>query len=320
MIACGWKSSRPQRSEPVRLAFQSDSENPARWKAALEAAIPHLDFCVWPEIGDPASVDVLLAYRLPPELHRLTGLKLLQLISAGTDQLAGTEGLPPGVPVARLIEPGQVAGMVEYVLQAVLHYHRDLHRYRSQQADRIWLEHPRVPASERTVGIMGLGALGRPVARAIGALGFDVSGWTRRSGGPSCMPIFTGRDSLPVFLARNDIVVALLPLARDTVRFFDDAFFGAMRHGSCFINVGRGAQLDPAALLRVLERGHLAGATLDVLPDEPPRRDDPIWDAPNLILTPHAATSPDPRSAALVIADSLARIAEGRAPLNAVET
>jgi len=302
----------------VRLAFQSDSEDPARWKAALEAAIPDLDFRIWPDIGDPANIDVLLAYRLPPELHRLTGLKLLQLISAGTDQLEGTDGLPPGVPVARLVEPGQIAGMVEFVLQAVLHYHRDFHRYRVQQADRVWLEHARVAASERTVGIMGLGALGTPAARAIGALGFGVSGWTRRSRGTAWMPVFTGRDALPAFLARNDIVVALLPLTNDTIGLFDDAFFSAMRRGSCFINVGRGAQLDPAALIRVLERGHLGGATLDVLPDEPPRRDDPIWDAPNLILTPHTATSPNPESAALVIAESLTRIAGGQAPLNAV--
>ena len=233
----------------MRLAFQSDSEDPAAWKVALEAAIPGLDFRVWPDIGDPAGIDVLLAFRLPPRLQRFTGLKLLQLISAGTDQLGGADGLAPGVPVARLIEPGQVAGMVEYVLHAVLHYHRDFDLYRRQQADRVWREQPRVPASERTVGIMGLGSLGAPVARSLRCLGFDVSGWTRRGRAIAGVRAFGGREGLPAFLARNDIIVALLPLAQDTIGIFDDALFSAMRQGSCFINVGRGAQLDRSGRL-----------------------------------------------------------------------
>ncbi len=303
----------------MRLVFQSDTADPACWRAALEAEIPGLEFRIWPDTGDPANVDMLLAYRLPPEgLDSYTQLKFVQLISAGADQLRGVEDLPAHVPVARLVEPGQVSGMIEYVVHAVLHHHRDFDLYGRQQRARLWREHPRIPAASRKVGVMGLGALGAPVARAIANLGFDVLGWSRSGNSPIDIPTWSGRAELPAFLAASEIVVAILPLTSETVGLFDDAFFSAMRPGSYFINVGRGAQLDQAALCRALRDCRIAGATLDVLVEEPPSPDDPIWDAPNLVLTPHVATSPDPVSAAAVVAENLRRVLQGKPPANPV--
>lgn len=302
----------------MRLLFQSDSADPELWREALLKELPELDFRIWPHSGDPDEVDILLMWRLPQEIARFRKLKLVQLISAGTDQLGSAEGLPAHVPIARMIEPGQVRGMNEYVLACVLHYHRGFHLYRRQQAARQWLEHPRRPAQTRSVGVMGLGALGAPVAEMLAAQGFDVHGWTRRPRAIAGITTHSGRDGLPTFLAAAEIVVAMLPLTPDTVALFDRAFFAAIRPGSFFVNVGRGAQCDQAALIAALESGRLAGATLDVLAEEPPAEDDPIWTAPNLTLTPHVATSPDIATAAGVVADNIRRVFADRPPHNAV--
>lgn len=303
----------------MRLLFQSDSADPELWREALLKELPGLDFRIWPDGGDPDAVDILFMWRLPQEIGRFRNLKLVQLISAGTDQLGSAGGLPAHVPIARMIEPGQVRGMSEYVLASVLHYHRDFHLYRRQQAARQWREYPRRPAQRRSVGVMGLGALGAPVAEMLAAHGFDVHGWTRRRRAVAGVTIHSGREALPGFLRAAEIVVAMLPLTPDTVGLFDRAFFAAMRPGSFFVNVGRGAQCDQPALIAALRSGHLAGATLDVLVEEPPAEHDPVWMAPNLTLTPHVATSPDIATAAKVVADNIRRALTGLPPHNAVE-
>ena len=295
----------------MRLVFQSDTADPREWRDALRAELGEFDFRVWPDTGDPAEVDVLFVLR-PPDLAGYRNLKLIQLISAGMDQMEGIDAIPAGVPVLRLIEPGQVQGMCEYVLHWVLHYHRGFHRYRAQQAERLWREFPRVPPRRRGVGVLGLGALGGPVAAMLSGHGFDVHGWTRRPRAADGITVHAGRAALGDFLARVDIVVGLLPLTPETVGFYDQAFFAAMRQGSVFINAGRGAQCDQPALIAALQSGHLAAATLDVLADEPPARGDPIWSAPNCLITPHVATSPDIETAARTVAQNIRDALAGR--------
>ena len=93
----------------MRLVFQSDTADPREWRDALRAELGEFDFRVWPDTGDPAEVDVLFVLR-PPDLADYRNLKLIQLISAGMDQMEGIDAVPAGVPVLRLIEPEQVQG------------------------------------------------------------------------------------------------------------------------------------------------------------------------------------------------------------------
>jgi glyoxylate/hydroxypyruvate reductase len=304
----------------MRLVFQSDTADPAQWRDALQAEIPGLDVRIWPDTGDPANVDAILVWRIPPGVLELfPNLKLIQLISAGADQVAFESGVPSHIPVARLVEPTQVVGMVEYILHAVLEYHRDFHRYREQHSRHVWREHPRILTRHRRVGVMGLGALGEPVARALASFGFDVSGWARRPREIEGVEVFSGAEMLEAFLARNSIVAALLPLTRETHGMFDAGFFAMTQPGSYFINAGRGAQCVEPDLIRALESGRLAGATIDVLKQEPLGRGDRLWSVPNLTITPHIATSPDPHSAAKMIAENLRRAHRGEPPQHPVE-
>lgn len=140
--------------------------------------------------------------------------------------------------------------------------------------------------------IVGYGALGRECARLLKAVGMHVTGVKRRlTGDAGPADSVHTIDELPRLLGEADHVIATLPGDTGTNHLFADAQFRAMRPTAGFYNLGRGNAVDEAALLRALESGTLAHAFLDVFEREPLPADSPIWDAPNLALTPHASAS-----------------------------
>jgi phosphoglycerate dehydrogenase-like enzyme len=146
-----------------------------------------------------------------------------------------------------------------------------------------------------TLGIAGLGAIGRQVARRARALGMTVLAQRRsaRPGDtdPDVDELF-GPGDLPEVLRRSDAVVAALPETADTIGLFDAKLFAEMPPGSLFVNVGRGSAVVEPALIEALQTGHLAGAAIDVASVEPLPPESPLWAAPNLLISPHSATAP----------------------------
>jgi D-2-hydroxyacid dehydrogenase (NADP+) len=139
----------------------------------------------------------------------------------------------------------------------------------------------------KTVGILGVGLIAADLAPRLKALGMNVVGITRT---PRDLPGFDGfvpRDDLHKAVAGLDFLVALIPLEPDTREIIDAGVLGAMKQGSYLINIARGGVIDEMALSDALKSGHLAGAALDATQKEPLPSDDPLWDAPNLIITAH---------------------------------
>lgn len=140
--------------------------------------------------------------------------------------------------------------------------------------------------------IVGYGALGRECGRLLTAVGVRVTGVKRRltrdiGSAESVHSI----EELPRLLGEADHVVSTLPAEASTNHLFGEPEFRAMRPSAGFYNLGRGNAVDEAALVRALESGTLAHAFLDVFQQEPLPADSPLWDAPNLALTPHASAS-----------------------------
>jgi glyoxylate/hydroxypyruvate reductase A len=104
---------------------------------------------------------------------------------------------------------------------------------------------------------------------------------------------FAGRDSLPQFLHKLDILVCLLPLTKETFGILNAELFGQMKPGAKLLHCGRGAHLNHEDLLTALDSSHLGGAMLDVTQPEPLPKGDPLWSHPKVILTPHIATETD---------------------------
>jgi glyoxylate/hydroxypyruvate reductase A len=299
----------------VALLFLSADDPAELWRDELTARMPELEVRVWPEVGDPAEIDAALVWRPPPgELARYPNLKAILSLGAGIEGLIADPALPE-VPIARMVDPSLTSTMTEYVLLAVLRHHRGFDRFERAQRARRWaFELPPQP-DEREVGIMGLGELGAAAARLLLRHGFPVTGWSRTAKAIDGVTSYCGRSELHAFLHRAQILVCLLPLTAETRGILDAATFDGLPHGAAVINVARGAHLVETDLLAALDAGHLAGATLDVFADEPLPSDNPLWQHPKVLITPHVASYSVPAIAADGVVDNLRRALAGL-PLN----
>ncbi|PMS34988.1 glyoxylate/hydroxypyruvate reductase A [Trinickia symbiotica] len=259
-------------------------------RSAILAAAPDLHVC---DFGEPGATDAEVAVCWDPPhgaLRTLSNLRLVHAIAAGVDNILADPELPR-VPLCRVVDPVQARGMAEFVLWGVLHFHRQFDRVLANQRDRRWDMPQQRPASDVTVGVMGLGRIGAHVAATVASIGFRVRGWSRTPKTLSGIETFAGSHTLPSFLDGLDVLVCLLPLTRETEGIVGDVVLRRLPRGAKLIHVGRGEQLVLDALVAALSDGHLGGAIVDVFPHEPLPPHDALWGVPNLIVTPHMASA-----------------------------
>lgn len=230
-------------------------------------------------------IDVVLGWRFPSGLAaRLPSLRWVCSMAAGVEKLL-VPGLAPQVPVSRVVDPEQALGMAQFAVLLALRHARALPRYEAQQHERAWTRHP-LPAAHHRVTVLGAGEVGREVGRHLAALGFAVRHW-RRDG-----------TALAAALADAEIVVNTLPLTPQTSGLLDATALAAMPRGGYLINVARGGHVVEADLIEAVTSGHLAGAALDVQQREPLPADDPLWQVPGILITPHIASQPSTETVA----------------------
>jgi len=302
----------------VKILFSSETEKAEFWLPLLQQALPEDAFTTDPQ----EKVDVALI-ATPPRglLAKLDGVKLIQSLWMGVDRLLDDPGLPKGVPLARLIDPGMVAGMTETVLAHVLDWHKHHYRYRAQQAERQWRRRKQYLAADRTIGILGLGELGADAARRLLDLGFRVAGYSRRRKSLAGVQSFT---ELEPMLRLTDALVCLLPLTHLTRGILNRATFGKLaRDGKLgapvIINAGRGGLQVEDDILACLDDGTLAAATLDVFHAEPLPADSPFWTHPKVTLSPHNAADTDPDAISVYVAEQIAAFERGERLVNVVD-
>lgn len=303
---------------PVFL-YKADPQRGRQWAEIFRREAPEIDFRLWSDAFDPLAVRYLAAWEPPPALDtRFPNLQLLFSTGAGVDQF-DFAALPPTLPVVRMVEPGIVQGMVEYVTHAVLDLHRDMPAYRRAQQQRRWQPLAVRTAAGCSVGVLGLGSLGQAVLAQLLALGFDVAGWSRSRHVLPGVRCHAGADELDTLLARTHILVCLLPLTEATRGVLNTRLFDKLPRGASLVHVGRGPQLVAADLLRALDSGQLAEAVLDVTDPEPLPASDALWSHAHVHITPHIASMTQPDTAARVVLDNLRRHARGEPPVGLVD-
>ena len=297
----------------LNILFASKTEDPGDWLPRLKRALPRDEFFTSPR----PDIDVALV-ATPPEgtFEPLKNLKLVQSLWMGVERLLADPAFPKGVPLARLVDPGMVAAMSETVLAHVLDWHRHHYVYRVQQEHRRWHRLKQFLASDRTIGLLGLGELGSDAARKLLALGFNVVGWSRRPkqlGGVTCL------TDLDAVLERSDVIVCLLPLTPHTRHILNMRALRRIKLGGALINVARGGHVVAEDLIKVLDSGHLARAYLDVFEHEPLPPEHPLWKHPAVTITPHTAALTEPRTSLPKIVENIERLRRGEPPLNLVD-
>ena len=212
--------------------------------------------------------------------------------------------------------------MAEYVLGLILALAKAFPRTLQAQRERRWHYRTVERVQGRRVLVVGAGSIGRAIARLLRAAGLQVEGVGRRARAQDAdFGLVHAVGDLNRVLGTADYVVLITPLTAQTRGLFDAARFAAMAPQARFINVGRGALVDEAALLAALRSGAIAGAALDVFVTEPLPEDSPMWDAPNLIVSPHmSGDTHDYREVvAARFAENLRRFAAGQPLENLID-
>ncbi|CAM4073900.1 glyoxylate/hydroxypyruvate reductase A [Bordetella bronchialis] len=304
-----------------RVALLSTQLDMAYLLPAFAELFPEADVRLQAALGDLQEIDAAVCW-MPPRglLARMPELKLIQSIAAGIDHITADPGLP-AVPVCRMVDPDMAAGMAAYVCWAVTNRQRHMYGYVASAAERQWREQPVEAPGAHRVGIAGLGALGVRCALALRAIGYRVSGWSRgpKSGLPADIALFHGDAQRAAFLAGCDTLVCLLPYTPETHGILDAGCYDRLPRGAHLVNVGRGAHVVEADLLRALDSGQLGYATLDTFTEEPLPADHPYWTHPRILVTPHIASRTPARAIARQTRANLAQIILGNAAAVAVD-
>jgi glyoxylate/hydroxypyruvate reductase A len=302
-------------SPPVCIAVALSSMNSEAWLAPLREACAAAGVAANPREfdGRPLQARYAVVWLPPPELFTVErDLRVVFNAGAGVERLLAMPGLPPELPILRLVDAGMAPKMVEYVCFYVARITRGLDRF-GPSAARDWnVDRPR--GTPPTVGVLGLGAIGAQIAQAVRLFGYPVRGWARTPKALAGIENFAGRARLDEFLSGTQILVNALPLTDGTRDLLDRTHLSKLPAGSHLINVGRAGTVVDADLLALLDEGHLASAVLDVFRTEPLPDEHPFWRHPKVTVTPHLS-GPTPREpAARQIAEAIAALERGAAP------
>ena len=257
------------------------------------------------------AAEILYCWGPPrPLLAAATRLRWIQCMGAGVEQLLVPE-VSPRVAITRA---AGIFGpwMAEYAIGWCLWVTQRMDGFRASQRARRWAPVDPVPLRGQTLCVVGLGDIGRHIARAGRALGMRVIGISRTARRvPGVERVYRTR-ALATALARADFVALTVPLSGATRGLIGAPALAAMKPSAWLINLARGPIVEEAALLDALRARRIGGAILDVFDIEPLPPDHPLWAQDNVVVTPHISGPSTPREIAPIFADNLPRYLAGR--------
>lgn len=300
----------------IVLASTDFWEDMEVWSNGLQKAMPEMDIKVYPDDGDVNEVEFAVVWKHPRGiLKKYPNLKAILSLGAGVDHIISDPELPEGIPIVRLVDKKLTHEMCLHALHWVLHFHSDQYLYRSQQLKRQWIQQSSIQTEDRTIGIMGLGNIGRSIGELLVTQSFNVIGWgANQKSSLTDIKYYYGQDQLSDFLGRTNILINVLPLTSDTTNIITKKELSLLPKDSFIINIGRGGIINEDDLLTLLGEGHIKAAALDVFTQEPLPENNSLWDHPSVYITPHIAGQSNPNSAGQTISENIHRIQKGELP------
>lgn len=297
---------------PIPFVAAAGYPQGAAWVQALQEAMP--DETIVPlhqmDAASQASCSIaIVANPDPMDLRALPNLRWVHSVWAGVERLIADLGRTD-LQITRLVDPQLTQTMGEAVLAWTMYLHREMPTYAYQQRHKIWHSPEYVRAENRTVGILGLGALGEVAAQRLLAAGFKVCGWSREAKNIAGVEQFLGGSGLKTMLSKTDILVCLLPLTPITRGLLGAEKLAYLPAGASLINFSRGPIVDDGALRAELDSGRLKHAVLDVFEVEPLPVTQWQWEHSGVTVLPHCAAPTDRQTASLIVAGNVRRYRE----------
>ena len=268
-----------------------------------------------PNAEQMARTEALMAYGAPPGvLPAMPKLRWAQAMTAGVEQWLGLKDLPPDLALT-CARGTHEESMPENIIGALLYVAKPFGTAVENQKLKKWVHAPAQPLTGKTLGILGVGAIGAHVARIAVTLGMRVIGTRRRP-----EPVANVAQVLPAertkeVLAQSDFVLLLLPATPQTDNFIDAERLGMMKPGAWLLNFGRGHTIKDEDLVAAVKEKRIAGAILDVFRQEPLPAEHPFWTTEGIIVLPHIG-GPHPQRdkfVAHLFVDNLKRFLDGQA-------
>ncbi len=262
------------------------------------------------------TIDVVAGFGMDgAHWHTAERLRLIQWFGAGVDQLLLVEGIADHVEIANaggVHEPQ----LPEFVMAAMFTMAYRFPQLLKQQAAHVWRQTMPRPLEGRTICILGLGRIGTSIARRAAAMGMRVTGIRHSGAAVEGVDVVATPERRLEALRDADVLVSIVPLTTETRGLIGAEELAALAPGATLIDVGRGGIVDLDAVVAALDSGHLSAATVDVHIPEPLPADSPLWDVPNLIVTPHTPWMSEHYSDRLftILADSIEAIEAGDLP------
>ena len=294
----------------IEVYFAAGERHWPRYREHLEAALAEagVEARLSDAAPDPAAVDYIVFSPggVIEDFTPFVNVKAVLNLWAGVERIVGNATLTQ--PLCRMVDPAMTEGMVEWVVGHVLRHHLGIDAHVLHQ-DGVWRHDSSIPpiARERKVTMLGLGALGQACGKALAALNFPVTGWSRTPKDVPGIRCLSGGDGLTEALTGAEIVVTLLPQTVETENLLNADRLALLAPGAGVVNPGRGPLIDDEALLAALDAGQVGQATLDVFRTEPLPADHPFWAHPKVTVTPHIASETRPSTASRVIAENVRR-------------
>ncbi len=280
--------------------FARTKEQEARWLSLLQEADVLFDF------DHTHRLDL-------PELA--PNVKWIQFTSSGVGMFVDKSGYARRMPDAVFTTASGIHAqpLAEFCIMVMLMFTRRLSRMQGYQKMKVWERFTGSDLLGSTLTVVGAGRVGSKVAAFAKAMGMHVLGVVRDAQGrdPASLNVdelFSFHDLMQV-LPRSQYLVLITPHTPETENMMGQEQFAAMPEGSVFINIGRGALVVEEDMINALQSGHLAGAGLDVFATEPLPQDSPLWEMPNVLVSPHSASTSDKENALItdLFCDNLRR-------------
>jgi len=314
--------------ERLDVVHEPDLLAPARY--AADHSLPTLGGAAarerWDALLDEA--EVLFDFgplELAPTLAARPRLRWIQATSAGVGKLADRVGLTQSSVAVTTASGVHARPLAEFVLLAMLMFGKDVLRLEREQREHRWERFAGEEAAGKTVCVVGLGKIGREVARLSRALDARVVGTVRelRQRTPDDLGVdrLEPTDRLDELLPEADVLVLAVPHTALTDRILDARRLALLKTDAILVNIARGDIVDEAALAEALASGRLRGAALDVFEQEPLPPESPLWDLPNVFVSPHSASTVAAENERIVelFQENIRRYLEGQPLLNLLD-